>query len=34
VPKQAGFAVMENEKKELVQTRLPMKIKFALIIAN
>ena len=25
VPKKAGFTVTENDKKELVQTRLPMK---------
>ena len=26
MPKNAGFTVVKNEKKELVQTRLPMKI--------
>ena len=26
VPKRAGFTVVENDQKELVQTRLPMKI--------
>ena len=26
VPKKAGFTVVENDKKELVQTRLPTKI--------
>jgi len=27
VPKKVGFTVVENDKKELVQTRLPMKIR-------
>ena len=27
VPKKAGFTVVENEKKELVQTRLPTKVR-------
>ena len=27
VPKKASFTVVENDKKELVQTRLPMKIR-------
>ena len=27
VPKKFGFTVVENETKELVQTRLPMKIR-------
>ena len=27
VPKKAGFTVVENEKKELVQTRLPIKVR-------
>jgi len=27
VPKKAGFTVVENDKKELVQTRLPTKIR-------
>ena len=27
VPKKAGFTVIENDKNELVQTRLPMKIR-------
>jgi len=27
VPKKAGFTVVENDKKELMQNRLPMKIR-------
>ena len=34
VPKKAGFTVVENEKKELVQTRLPMKIRVCIDYSN
>ena len=34
VPKKAGFTVVENDKKEFVQTRLPMKIESVSITEN
>ena len=34
VPKKAGFTVVENDKKELVQTRLPTKIRVCIDTKN
>ena len=34
VPKKAGFTIVENEHKELLQTRLPPKVRVVLTIKN
>jgi len=34
IPKKASFIVVENDKKELVQTRLPTKIRVCIVIVS